>query len=98
MAENALLRQQLISLKRSVRRPMLHKCDKLWLVLLVSKLRFWKQALFIIQPDMLLRWHRELFRWLWRRKSKATGSRPRLAIEIITLILQMVRENGLWGA
>jgi putative transposase len=98
MAENALLRQQLISLKRSVKRPTLHKRVKLWLVLLVSKLRWWRQALLIIQPDTLLRWHRELFRWLWRRKSKATGDQPRLAIETITLILQMVRENGLWDA
>jgi putative transposase len=98
MAENALLRQQLIILQRSVKRSALHKHDKLLLILLASKLRFWQQALLILQPETLLRWHRELFRWLWKRKSKATGGRPRLSLETITLIVQVVRENRLWGA
>jgi putative transposase len=98
MAENALLRQQLVILQRSVKHPTLYKRDKFLLILFASKLCSWKQALLIIQPDTLLRWHRELFRWIWKRKSKATGGRPRLSVETITLILQMVRENGLWGA
>jgi putative transposase len=62
MAENALLRQQLIIMKRSVKRPSLGKRDKFLLILLASRLRFWKQALLLIQPDTLLRWHREVFR------------------------------------
>jgi putative transposase len=98
IAENALLRQQLIIVQRAVKRPTLRKRDKFLLIVLASKLRSWKQALLIIQPDTLLRWHRELFRWLWRRKSKAKGRRPRLALETVALVVQMVRENGLWGA
>jgi hypothetical protein len=54
MAENALLRQQLIILKRQVKRPACTKRDRVLLVLLARVVRTWKQALFIVQPDTLL--------------------------------------------
>jgi hypothetical protein len=54
MAENALLRQQLIMLKRQVKRPACTKTDRVLLVLLAKVVRTWKQALFIVQPDTLL--------------------------------------------
>ncbi len=54
MAENVLLRQQLIILKRQVKRPACTKADRLLLVLLARMVRTWKQALFIVQPDTLL--------------------------------------------
>ena len=60
--ENMLLRQQLIVLKRQVKRPALTWRDRTLFVLLARKLRTWKQALVIVQPDTLLRWHRDLFR------------------------------------
>ncbi len=62
VAENALLRQQLIVLRRSVKQPKLTRHDRWLMVLLSSKLPHWKQALLIIQAETLLRWHRELFR------------------------------------
>ena len=55
--ENALLRQQLIVLRRQISRPQLSNTDRVLLVLLASKLRTWKSALLIVQPDTLLRWH-----------------------------------------
>ena len=70
IVENALLRQQLIVLNRQVKRPLLTQSDRFLLVLLARFSRFWKQALHIVQPDTLLRWHRELFRLYWRLKSK----------------------------
>ena len=54
MAENALLRQQLIILKRQVKRPACTKTDRVLLVLLARVVRTWKQALFIVQPETLL--------------------------------------------
>ena len=65
LAENALLRQQLIILKRQVKRPACTKADRMLLVLEASAVRAWKQALFLVQPETLLRWHRELFRLYW---------------------------------
>src|SRR5439155_1252225 len=70
LAENALLRQQLISLRRQVKRPTFTRTDRILLVLLARLVRTWQQALLIVQPDTLLRWHRELFRLVWKRKSK----------------------------
>ena len=68
VAENAMLRQQLAILKRSVKRPRCSPTDRALLVLLASRVRGWRQALLIVQPDTLLRWHRQLFRQVWRRK------------------------------
>src|SRR5258707_2957273 len=98
MAENALLRQQLIILKRQVKRPACTKKDRILLVLLARAVRAWKQTLFIIQPDTLLWWHRELFRLYWKRRSKASSHKPKVAAETIALIREMATENRLWGA
>jgi putative transposase len=98
IAENALLRQQLIMLKRQVKRPACTKTDRILLVLLARVVRAWKHTLFLVQPDTLLRWHRELFRLYWKRKSKAHAHTPKIAAETIALIREMARENRLWGA
>src|ERR671933_2620077 len=73
LAENALLRQQLLILRRQVKRPRCTPADRALLVLLAGRLRTWQPALLLVQPDTLLAWHRRLFRWHWRRKSRATA-------------------------
>ncbi len=98
MAENALLRQQLIILKRQVKRPVYTKTDRILLVLLARAVRAWKQTLFLVHTDTLLRWHRELFRLVWKRRSKASSHKPKVAAETIALIREMATENRLWGA
>jgi putative transposase len=98
IAENALLRQQLIVLRRQIKRPQLTKVDRIRLVLLARCTQFWRQALHIVQPDTLLRWHRDLFRRYWRRKSWNKKPKPRIASETIALIKQMAKRNPLWGA
>jgi putative transposase len=93
--ENILLRQQLIVLKRQVKRPALSWRDRTLFVLLASKLPTWKQALVIVQPETVLRWHRELFRWVWRRKSRPQrrSGRPPLTDDVAQLIRRMAKEN-----
>ena len=98
LAENALLRQQLIILRRQVKRPGFRKTDRFLLVILARMVRTWKQAIFLVQPETLLRWHRELFRWFWKRKSQARSSKPKLSPETISLIKEMAANNRLWGA
>ncbi len=98
MAENALLRHQLIMLKRQVKRPACTKADRLLLVLLARMVRIWKQALFIIQPETLLRWHRQGFRLFWKQKSKTTSTQAKVSAETIALIKEMAKHNRLWGA
>ena len=95
VVENALLRQQLIVLNRQIKRPQLTNPDRFLLVLLSHFTTFWKQALHIVQPETLLRWHRELFQFYWRRKSQG---KPKISPETIVLIEKMAGENQLWGA
>lgn len=98
LVENALLRHQLLIQHRQVKRPAYRKRDRLLLVLLARMVRTWKEALFLVQPETLLRWHRELFRLFWKHKSKAHARKPRLSFETITLIKEMAENNQLWGA
>jgi hypothetical protein len=96
--ENALLRQQLILLNRQVKRPQLTNTDRIHLVVLSHFTRFWQNALLIVQPDTLLRWHWELFRLFWQRKSKPNSRKPRINPETVQLISQIAEENRQWGA
>ena len=95
--ENALLRQQLIVLNRSVKRPHVTNTDRSLLVLLASRIRTWKDAVLIVKPDTLLCWHRQGFRLFWRRKSQARSRAPRIPTETITLIKEIAANNRLWG-
>ena len=67
---------------------------------LASRLRRWKAALVIVQPDTLLRWHRELFRWIWKRRSRARRKRGRRSLtgEVVGLFKRIAKENRRWGA
>jgi putative transposase len=100
VAENALLRQQLLILRRSVKRPRCTAADRALLVLLASRVRAWRSSLLVVQPATLLRWHRQLFRQFWRRKSRAAAParRPKVPAETIALIREMAAANPLWGA
>jgi len=100
MAENALLRQQLIVLNRQskLKRPQFSRLDRFLIMLLASKVLAWKQALLILQPDTLLRWHRQGFRLFWKLKSKPKSTEPKISPETVALIKQMAAENQTWGA
>jgi len=98
MAENALLRQQLIVLQRQVTRPVFKSHDRLLLVLLARLVSGWHEALLIVRPDTLLRWHRHGYRLLWRARSAAAAKRPQVSPETVALIKRIAAENRLWGA
>ncbi len=53
IAENALLRQQLIVLRRQVKKPRVSATDRFWFLILASHLPHWKEALLIFQPETL---------------------------------------------
>lgn len=96
IAENLFLRQQLIVLERQVVRPKLTKHDRRVLVLLASRIQGWREALVVVKPDTLLRWHREGFRLYWRRRSRARQGRPETSPEVIALIEEMAINNRTW--
>ena len=98
-AENAVLRLQLTVLRRKVRgRVLLASGDRLFLILLYRWFPLVLEAVTIIQPATLVRWHRDGFRRYWRWKSYPRGGRPPIEADLRALIRRMSFENPLWGA
>src|SRR5919206_879994 len=98
-AENAALRQQLIILARRTRkRPRLTGADRLVFLCLYRLFPSILDALLILKPETVLRWHRAGLRALWRWKSRSRGGRPKVPAEIRALIRETSRANPLWGA
>jgi putative transposase len=99
IAENALLRQQLIVAVRGVVQPKFKAHERGLIVLLASLVRHWQSAVLLVQPQTVLRWHRHGFRLFWRWKSRNRSTAlPRVAPETVELIRTMARDNRLWGA
>jgi transposase InsO family protein len=100
MIENLVLRQQLAVFKRRRRRPWLAAMDKLFWVILRRFWSSWKEALIVVTPDTVVRWHRAGFQLYWRlisRVGKPAGRRP-VTREIRELLFKMVAENPTWRA
>ncbi len=68
-AENLALRQQVAVLQRSVKRPRLHRRDRIFWVWLSRLWRGWRSSLIVVQPETVLRWHREGFRPYFQQKA-----------------------------
>ena len=99
LAENVLLRQQLIVVSRSVKRPAFRPHERGLVVLLSRLVHKWRDAVLLVKPDTILRWHREGFRLFWRWKSRQPGTRqPRLPADVVELIRRMASSNRTWGA
>ena len=97
-AEILVLRQQLLVLSRRSPRPRLRNIDRLMLAWLCRLFPSLLDALVIVKPETVLRWHRRGFRAYWRWKSWRRGGRPRIDGELRVLIRRMSKENPTWGA
>src|SRR6266481_5774029 len=98
-AENAVLRHQLIVLRRKLKgRARLTNNDRWFFVQLYRWFPSTLPVLMIIRPEMLVGWHRAGFLRYWRWKSRRRGGRPQIETELRALIRQMSTENLLWGA
>jgi hypothetical protein len=60
--ENLALRQQLVVLKRTQKRPSIQKKDRLFWVWLSQFWSRWRDCLLIVKPEMVVAWHRQSFR------------------------------------
>jgi putative transposase len=100
LLENLALRQQLSVLKRRHPRPRLYVLDRLFWVLVRRCWSGWKEALLVVTPETVVRWHRAGFRWYWTVISKVRKpiGRRQTSREVRNLIFQMVAENPSWGA
>jgi hypothetical protein len=97
-AENAVLRHQLIVLRRRPRgRVRLTNHDRWFLIQLYSWFPSILKVLTIIRPETLVRWHSRIS-LLLALEVAPTGRRPQIDTELRTLIRRMSVENPLWGA
>src|ERR1700719_1182320 len=98
-AEIVVLRQQLAVLRRRApRRLYLRWADRVLFVWLYRRFPRILDAITIVRPETVVRWHRMGFAAYWRWKSRPLGGRPRIANEGRDLIRRMSFENPLWGA
>ena len=98
-AENAVLRHQLIVLRRKAQgRARLTNNDRWFFVQLYRWIPSILNVLTIVHPETLVRWHRAGFRYYWRWKSRSRGGRPQIETGLRVLIRKMSTENPLWGA
>ena len=94
--ENAVLRHQLSVLRRSVKRPELRRRDRVVLAAASGLLPRERWSAFLVSPQTLLRWQRELVRRKWTYQRRPAG-RPQLDRERRELVLRLARENPRWG-
>jgi hypothetical protein len=95
-AENLFLRKQLgLFIERKVKPRRATDAIRFTLSRL-SYLFDWRDALTIVKPDTLIRWHRKRFRLFWKLKSRPRG-RPRIPAQLRQLIAEMASSNPTWG-
>src|SRR6185312_3243381 len=98
-AENAVLRHQLIVLRRKLRgRVKLANSDRWFFIQMYRWFPSVLKVLTVVRPETLVRWHRAGFRSYWRWKSRSRGGRPQIETDLRALIRRMSIENPLWGA
>ena len=93
--EVAVLRHQLLVLRRQVARPRYTPTDRMVLAALARLLPRDRWPIFLVTPSTLLRWHRELIRRRWTYPSR--GRRRGLDPQVVDLVLRLARENPRWG-
>ena len=95
-AEILVLRHQLAVLRRQVARPRFSSSDRALVVLLARLVPRERWAAWLVKPDTILRWHRELVRRHWTYGRRVSG-RPPLPDKTVELIVRLARENPRWG-
>ena len=82
-----------------MKRPRLRRRDRLFWAWLYRFWEDWRSSLVIVQPETVVRWHRQGFRLYWRKKSQRyREGRPALDTAVRALIRRMCVANPTWGA
>ena len=95
LAENLFLRRQLALYKERCIKPRRVDAATRMSLAVLSRLFDWRNALVVVRPETLVRWHRAGWRLFWRWKCRS--GRPPISPELRQLIRRMAQDNQLWG-
>ena len=98
LLEVAMLAKQLEIYQRTDPKLKIKRTDRMFFSLIMDLISTWKERMFIVKPETVIKWHRTAFKFYWRCKSRPKGGRPKVSREVIALIKQMTNENSDWGA
>ncbi len=93
--EIVMLRHEVAVLRRQVVRPALEPQDRALFAGLSRLMDRRRRGRFFVQPDTLLRWHRDLVRRKWTQPHRPGP--PGIPVGTVTIILRLARENPTWG-
>ena len=97
--ENLALRQQLSIYRHNIKRPKIRNRDRIFWVFISRLWKGWKNALIVVKPETVIRWHKSGFKLFWRCKSRKGGpGRPGIDSKTRKLIEEIAKDNPLWGA
>jgi hypothetical protein len=97
LAENVVLRQQIIVLQRSVAKPRIRRRDLIVLAFAARMFGEVLKAVTIVRPETVVRWHRSFWHLIWRKESRRPVGRPPADADLRGLIWRFWTENPLWG-
>src|SRR5450759_34519 len=95
--ELLVLRHQVRVLQRQVARPRLNRRDRVLFAAASTRLPRHSWSSFVVRPETLLRWHRELVRRKWTFRKTGQPGRPPIDPDARDLIVRLGRENPRWG-
>ncbi len=95
--ELLVLRHQLKVLQRQVKRPRLNRLDRVLFAAASTWLPRGSWSSFMVRPETLLRWHRELVRRKWTFRKTGQPGRPSIGPDVSDLVVRLGRENPRWG-
>jgi len=93
--EVVMLRHEVAVLRRQVDRPALRPGDRALLAGLSRLLSRARRGRFFVQPETLLRWHRDLVRRRWTYPHRS--GRPSVPHGAVQIVLRLARDNPTWG-
>src|ERR1700693_4011004 len=97
-AETLLLRHQLnIARRYGPKRAQLSSWDRWGMVWVYRIVPDALNAVSLVHPETVIRWHRQGFRAFWWWKTRSRGGRPRISKELRDLVREMSQANPLWG-
>jgi putative transposase len=95
--ELLVLRHQVKVLQRQVKRPRLNRLDRVLLAAASRAMTRSSWSSFVVKPETLLRWHRELVRKKWTQMRAGHPGRPPIEPVVRDLVVRLGRENPRWG-